>query len=215
MEMEWDGAARAWTRAKGVAEFERAAAEGELGVPFEAVTRLYEVGAGGVRGGAAGPREWTGDRRAGGTAGLRAHAGGAAACGAAGEAGPAPTAQQPPRQQTRTRPALPLNHKAAHLKPNSTAPTQQPRRPPPSDPNQTRTKTKPNPNPNPKTPNPQPPNPEQKDPDDLAALPEERHRALARATIASVEADKRMEVYKVRGFGGFDRDWEASRVWGV
>ncbi|GBF92198.1 hypothetical protein Rsub_05280 [Raphidocelis subcapitata] len=34
------------------------------------------------------------------------------------------------------------------------------------------------------------------DPDDLSALPDEHHRALARATIAAVEADRRMEVYK-------------------
>ena len=36
------------------------------------------------------------------------------------------------------------------------------------------------------------------DPDDLAPLPKERHRQLARAMIAAAEADQRMEVYKVR-----------------
>jgi hypothetical protein len=47
---------------------------------------------------------------------------------------------------------------------------------------------------------PTPCNPPQ-DPGDLSALPDPRHRQLARAFIAAVEADKRMEVYKARGGG--------------
>lgn len=43
LQHEWDNTVRPWTRRKGVADFERFAAEKEIPVPFDAVTRLYAV----------------------------------------------------------------------------------------------------------------------------------------------------------------------------
>jgi hypothetical protein len=43
MRQEWDATVRPWVRRRGVSDFERATAEKGLGVPFDAVTRLYEV----------------------------------------------------------------------------------------------------------------------------------------------------------------------------
>jgi hypothetical protein len=141
-------------RRRGVADFERFAAEQQLGVPFGAISRLYEV------------------RHGAGRRGLLTQ-----------------TNRQRDFEQSRYTGSIKPSPRPDPTPPHPTPPHPTPPHPTPPHP------TPPHPTP----PHPTPPHPTPQDPDDLSALPEERHRQLARAFIEAAEGEKHLEVYKVGG----------------